>query len=130
MKNVAHSQHRPEPSGRAGTIAPLRIRRAGALTSRIGEICELAFSNADDLQEVTNYLRAHRLEQDKLPESNDLPNSVRRLCEAHHVLLDGVRGTGHRPGSYGGPRTVSAVEWTLCSWSGIAAQPPRPTYAY
>jgi len=55
-------------------------------------------SNTDDVEEVTNYLRAFRLVQDNLRDPNGLPISVRLLCEAHRVLLDGVRGAGKQPG--------------------------------
>ena len=55
-------------------------------------------SNTDDVEEVTNYLRAFRLVQDNLRDPNGLPISVRLLCDAHRLLLDGVRGAGKQPG--------------------------------
>jgi len=54
-------------------------------------------SNTDDVEEVTNYLRAFRWTQEQLRDSNGLPISVRLLCEAHRRLLDGVRGAGKQP---------------------------------
>ena len=47
---------------------------------------------------MTNYLRAFRLVQDNLRDPAGLPISVRLLCEAHRLLLDGVRGSGKQPG--------------------------------
>lgn len=55
-------------------------------------------SNTDDVEEVTNYLRAFRLVQSQLRDIQGLPISVRLLCDAHRLLLDGVRGAGKQPG--------------------------------
>ena len=55
-------------------------------------------SNTDDVEEVTNYLRAFRWTQDQLRDPKGLPISVRLLCEAHSRLLDGARGAGKQPG--------------------------------
>lgn len=55
-------------------------------------------SNADDVEEVTNYLSAFRLVRRHLRDPGGLPISVRLLCEAHRALLDGVRGAGKQPG--------------------------------
>ncbi|MBP1151641.1 MULTISPECIES: Fic family protein [Methylocaldum] len=68
------------------------------LTDLFDEEAGFAVSNTDDVEEVTNYLRAFRLVQDNLRDPNRLPISVRLLCEAHRVLLDGVRGAGKQPG--------------------------------
>lgn len=68
------------------------------LTDLFNEEAGFAVSNTDDVEEVTNYLRAFRLVQDNLRDPNGLPISVRLLCEAHHILLDGVRGAGKQPG--------------------------------
>lgn len=85
------------------------IRKEALLTSQIegtqatltdlfdGE-AGFAVSNTDDVEEVTNYLRAFRLVQDNLRAKGGLPISVRLLCEAHRLLLDGARGTGKQPG--------------------------------
>lgn len=55
-------------------------------------------SNTDDVQEVTNYIRAFCWTQDQLRDRNGLPISMRLLCEAHRRLLDGARGAGKQPG--------------------------------
>lgn len=85
------------------------IRREALLTSQIegtqatltdlfDEEAGFAISNTDDVEEVTNYLRAFRCVQDNLRTPNGLPISVRLLREAHRLLLDGVRGAGKQPG--------------------------------
>lgn len=85
------------------------IRKEALLTSQIegtqatlrdlfDEEAGFAVSNTDDVEEVTNYLRAFRLVQDKLRDPGGLPISVRLLCDAHRVLLDGARGAGKQPG--------------------------------
>jgi len=68
------------------------------LTDLFDEEAGFAVSNTDDVEEVTNYLRAFRLVQDQLRDPCGLPVSVRLLCEAHRLLLDGVRGAGKQPG--------------------------------
>ena len=68
------------------------------LTDLFDDEAGFAVSNTDDVEEVTNYLRAFRLVQDNLRDPNGLPISARLLCEAHRVLLDGVRGSGKQPG--------------------------------
>jgi Fic family protein len=85
------------------------IRKEALLTSQIegtqvtltdlfdGE-AGLAVRNTEDVEEVTNYLRAFKLVQDNLRAPGGLPISVRLLCEAHRLLLDGVRGAGKQPG--------------------------------
>jgi Fic family protein len=85
------------------------IRKEALLTSQIegtqatladlfDEEAGFAVSNTDDVEEVTNYLRAFRLVQDNLRDPAGLPLSVRLLCEAHRALLDGARGSGKQPG--------------------------------
>lgn len=68
------------------------------LTDLFDEEAGLAVSNTDDVEEVTNYLGAFRLVRDNLRDPNGLPISVRLLCDAHRLLLDGVRGAGKQPG--------------------------------
>lgn len=103
------------------------IRKEALLTSQIegtqarlvdllNEEAGFAISNQDDVQEVTNYLRAYQLVQDNLRSPTGLPLSVRLLCEAHRLLLDGTRGTGKQPGKLrrsqnwiGGTRPGNAV---------------------
>ncbi len=103
------------------------VRKEALLTSQIegtqatlvdllNDEAGFTISNTDDVQEVTNYLRAFRLVQDNLRSSAGLPLSVRLLCDAHRVLLDGARGTGKQPGELrrsqnwiGGTRPGNAV---------------------
>ena len=73
-------------------------------------------SNTDDVEEVTNYLRAFRGVHEQLRNPNGLPISVRLLCEAHRLLLNGARGAGKQPGELrrsqnwiGGTRPGNAV---------------------
>jgi len=86
------------------------------LTDLFDEEAGLAVSNTDDVEEVTNYLQAFRLVQDNLRDAAGLPLSVRLLCNAHRLLLNGVRGTGKQPGELrrsqnwiGGTRPGNAV---------------------
>ena len=103
------------------------VRKEALLTSQIegtqatlvdllNDEAGFAVSNIDDVQEVTNYLRAFRLVQDNLRDPAGLPLSVRLLCDAHRLLLDGARGTGKQPGELrrsqnwiGGTRPSNAV---------------------
>ena len=120
-------------SGVAGLVPPVdwllygAIRKEALLTSQIegtqatladlfDEEAGFTVSNADDVQEVTNYLRAFRLMQHNLRDPGGLPLSVRLLCDAHRLLLDGARGSGKQPGELrrsqnwiGGTRPGSAV---------------------
>jgi len=86
------------------------------LTDLFDEEAGFTVSNTDDVEEVTNYLRAFRLVQDNLRSPAGLPISARLLCEAHHLLLEGVRGAGKQPGELrrsqnwiGGTRPGNAV---------------------
>lgn len=86
------------------------------LTDLFDNEAGLAVSNTDDVEEVTNYLRAFRLVQDNLRDAAGLPISVRLLCDAHRLLLNGARGTGKQPGELrrsqnwiGGTRPGNAV---------------------
>jgi len=86
------------------------------LTDLFDDEAGFAVSNTDDVEEVTNYLRAFRLVQDNLRNPKGLPLSVRLLCDAHRLLLDGARGTGKQPGELrksqnwiGGTRPGNAV---------------------
>lgn len=72
--------------------------------------------NADDVEEVTNYLRAFRLVQENLRSADGLPISSRLICDAHRLLMDGVRGGSKQPGEIrrsqnwiGGTRPGNAV---------------------
>ena len=103
------------------------VRKEALLTSQIegtqatlidlfDEEAGLAVSNTDDVEEVANYLRAFRLVRDNLADPRGLPISIRLLCEAHGLLLDGARGAGKQPGELrksqnwiGGTRPGNAV---------------------
>ena len=85
------------------------IRNEALLTSQIegtqatladlfDEEAGLAISNADDVEEVSNYLRAFRHVQENLRSATGLPISVRLLCDAHRLLMDGARGASKQPG--------------------------------
>lgn len=85
------------------------IRREALLTSQIegtqatltdlfDDEAGLAVHNSADVEEVTNYLRAFRWVQAQLRDPAGLPVSVRLWCEAHRLLMDGVRGSGKQPG--------------------------------
>ncbi len=86
------------------------------LTDLFDDEAGLGVSNADDVEEVTNYLRAYRLVRDNLRDPNGLPISVRLMCDAHRLLMDGVRGSSKQPGEIrrsqnwiGGTRPGNAV---------------------
>lgn len=103
------------------------VRREALLTSQIegtqatltdlfDEEAGFVVSNTADVEEVTNYLRAFRLVQDNLRDPGGLPVSIRLLCDAHRLLLDGARGAGKQPGELrrsqnwiGGTRPGNAV---------------------
>ena len=85
------------------------VRKEALLTSQIegtqatlmdlfDEEAGLVVRNTDDVEEVTNYLRAFRHVQDSLRSPQGLPISVRLLCDAHRLLLNGARGSGKQPG--------------------------------
>lgn len=86
------------------------------LTDLFDEEAGFEVSNTDDVEEVTNYLSAFKLVQEQLRDPRGLPLSARLLCDAHRVLLNGVRGTGKQPGELrrsqnwiGGTRPGNAV---------------------
>jgi len=86
------------------------------LTDLFDEEAGLKVSNTEDVEEVTNYLRAFRHVQAHLRDPQGLPISVRLLCDAHRVLLEGGRGAGKQPGELrrsqnwiGGTRPGNAV---------------------
>ncbi len=95
------------------------VRREALLTSQLegtqatlvdvlDEEAGFIVSNADDVEEVTNYLRAFRLVQGHLRDPNGLPISVRLLCDVHRVLAGRCRRRGSNPASCGDRRTGSA----------------------
>lgn len=103
------------------------VRKEALLTSQIeGTLATLEdlfedeagmdVDNADDVEEVSNYLRAFHFIHDNLQAEHGLPISVRLISDAHRMLLDGVRGAGKQPGELrhtqnwlGGTRPGNAV---------------------
>jgi Fic family protein len=86
------------------------------LTDLFDEEAGFAVSNTNDVREVTNYLRAFRWVRDNLRDPGGLPISVRLLCDAHRLLLEGARGSGKQPGELrrsqnwiGGTRPGNAI---------------------
>lgn len=108
------------------------IRKEALLTSQIegtqatlvdlfdGE-AGLALGNGDDVEEVTNYLRAFRHVREELNRPRGLPLSVRLWCQAHALLLDGARGTGKQPGEL-----RRSQNWIGGTRPGTAAFVPPP----
>ena len=108
------------------------IRKEALLTSQIegtqatlpdlfDEEAGFSVSNTDDVEEVSNYLRAFRLVQDNLRDPAGLPISVRLLCDAHRELLDGARGAGKQPGEL-----RQSQNWIGGTRPGNAAFVPPP----
>lgn len=86
------------------------------LTDLFDQEAGIELSNRDDVEEVTNYMRAFRMVRDNLHDAHGLPLSVRLICDAHRILLDGVRGANKQPGGLrrsqnwiGGSRPGNAV---------------------
>ncbi|WP_242505133.1 Fic/DOC family N-terminal domain-containing protein [Xanthomonas campestris] len=69
------------------------------LTDVFDEEAGLTVANADDVEEVTNYLQAFKFVREQLQAPTGLPISLRLLAEAHRILLAGVRGAHALPGS-------------------------------
>jgi Fic family protein len=85
------------------------VRKEALLTSQIegtqatladlfDDEAGLVVANTDDVEEVTNYLRAFRHVREELHRARGLPISVRLLCQAHGLLMNGARGAGKQPG--------------------------------
>jgi len=91
------------------------------LTDLFDKEAGLMVSNADDVEEVTNYLRAFRFVSEQLHDPKGLPISVRLLCQAHQHLLDGVRGAGKQPGEL-----RKSQNWIGGTRPGNAAFVPPP----
>ena len=74
----------------------------------------------DDVQEVSNYVRAmnHGIERLK-----ELPLSLRLIREVHKVLIDGTRGTHQTPGEF-----RRSQNWIGGSMPGNAAFVPPPPH--
>ncbi len=86
------------------------------LTDLFDDEAGLPVANTDDVEDVTNYLRAFRWVRENLRAAKGPPLSVRLLCDAHRLLMDGARGAGKQPGELrrsqnwiGGTRPGNAV---------------------
>lgn len=86
------------------------------LTDLFDQEAGIALENRDDVEEVTNYMRAFRMVRENLHHPQGLPLSVRLICDAHRLLLDGARGANKQPGELrrsqnwiGGSRPGNAV---------------------
>jgi len=93
------------------------------LTDLFDEEAGFKVSNTDDVEEVTNYLRAFRLVQEQLRNPKGLPISVRLLCDAHRLLLNGVRGSGKQPGEL--RRTQNWIGGTRPGNAAFVPPPPE-----
>ena len=93
------------------------------LTNRFDEEAGVKVSNTDDVEEVTNYLRAFRWVQGQLRDPQGLPISTRLLCQAHRWLLDGVRGAGKQPGEL--RRSQNWIGGTRPGNAAFVPPPPR-----
>jgi Fic family protein len=91
------------------------------LTDLFDEEAGFKVRNTDDVEEVTNYLRAFRWVQAQLRDPKGLPISVRLLCDAHRLLLDGARGAGKQPGEL-----RRSQNWVGGTRPGNAAFVPPP----
>ena len=91
------------------------------LTDLLDDEAGLKVANTDDVEEVTNYLRAFRHVRSQLHDPRGLPLSVRLLCQAHALLLDGARGAGRQPGEL-----RRSQNWIGGSRPGNAAFVPPP----
>ena len=69
------------------------------LTDLFDDEAGVTVANTDDVEEVSNYLRAFRLVRDNLRSPEGLPISVRLLCDAHRLLMTGARGASKQPGA-------------------------------
>jgi Fic family protein len=143
VDGLATANHRAEMAlarlaGVAGLVPSVdwllysAIRKEALLTSQIegtqATLTDLfddeagqVLANTDDVEEVTNYLRAFRLVRDNLRIAAGLPVSVRLLCDAHRLLLDGARGAGKQPGEL-----RRSQNWIGGSRPGRAAFVPPP----
>jgi Fic family protein len=86
------------------------------LTDLFDQEAGMELINRDDVEEITNYIQAFRMVRDNLRNEDGLPLSVRLICDAHRILLNGARGANKQPGELrrsqnwiGGTRPGNAV---------------------
>lgn len=87
------------------------------LTDVLDQEAGFAVRNADDVQEVTNYIQAFR----RVRSPKGLPISVRLLCDAHRLLLNGTRGAGKQMGEL-----RRSQSWIAGTRPGNAVYVPPP----
>lgn len=75
----------------------------------------------DDVREVCNYVAALEHARAQVADPNGLPLSIRLLCEAHRILMAGVRGESKLPGE-----VRSSQNWIGGSRPGNARFVPPP----
>ena len=87
-----------------------------SLTDLFDNDAGIRVQNTADVEEVSNYLAAFHLVQDHLRSFNGLPISNRLICDAHRLLMNGVRGGSKQPGEIrqsqnwiGGTRPETAI---------------------
>jgi Fic family protein len=108
------------------------LRKEALLTSQIegtqatlGDLFDaesgVTVVNADDVEEVTNYLKAHEYSAGQLRKARGLPLSLRLLCEAHKRLMTGARGGSKQPG-----QVRRSQNWIGGTRPGNAAYVPPP----
>lgn len=103
------------------------IRKEALLTSRLegtnatladlfDQEADIEVANSEDVEEITNHLRAFHMMRDNLRSSHGLPISTCLIREAHRMFLDGARGASKYPGELrrtqnwiGGSRPGTAV---------------------
>lgn len=91
------------------------------LTDLFDQEAGIELNNRDDVEEVTNYMRAFRMVRDNLRDAQGLPLSVRLICDAHRLLLDGARGANKQPGEL-----RRSQNWIGASRPGNAVFVPPP----
>ena len=91
------------------------------LTDVLDEEAGQAVTNVEDVEEVTNYLRAFTFAREQLRSEAGLPVSVRLLTKCHEMLMSGVRGATKQPGTL---RTTQ--NWIGGSRPGNARFVPPP----
>lgn len=86
------------------------------LTDLFDQEAGIEVNNRDDVEEVTNYMRAFRMVRDNFRDVYGLPLSVRLISDAHRILLDGARGANKQAGELrrsqnwiGGSRPGNAI---------------------
>lgn len=108
------------------------VRKEALLTSQIegtqatlidlfDQEAGIVLSNREDVEEVTNYMRAFRMVHNNLRDPHGLPLSVRLIRDAHRILLDGARGANKQPGEL-----RRSQNWIGGSRPGNATYVPPP----